>query len=326
MNFRSAKIAMRGTGIILILVLVVFLANLAQVDTGITFATSGVDLKIDSKAWYNGVVVPAATWAMKNLVPGSDKFWNFSDIKPGDYGCNVVSIHVQNTNAWACMDFNNLQQSENGQTEPEKIVDNSSGSTTGELAAETEFFGWTETDGDGKFEPPSEKPIFGTSTKSATNVLNNKTYAIADANSGNSCQQNTTRYVGMCWCAGKLSVDLKTGKQSCDGSKMGNESQTDSWTVDVAIRAMKQGDDPKFMCKADAKDPKKDPKGNNGVGNGEDPPPPGGGNSGNDGPGTGPGNPGGSGTAPGGSGKPTFPSFQSVADQFNKIVTKSKKP
>jgi hypothetical protein len=43
-------------------------------------------------------------------------------------------------------------------------------------------------------------------------------------------------------------------------------------------------------------------KGNNGVGNGEDPPPPGIGNSGNDGPGRTPGNPGGSETSPGNGG------------------------
>jgi hypothetical protein len=41
------------------------------------------------------------------------------------------------------------------------------------------------------------------------------------------------------------------------------------------------------------------PKGNNGVGNGIDPPPPGIGNSGNDGDGKTPGNPGGNDTSPG---------------------------
>src|SRR5882672_11333343 len=60
-----------------------------------TFSNGKIDLKIDSKATYNGTNVPSATWALKDLVPGVDKFFNFSDIKPGDYGCNVISIHTE---------------------------------------------------------------------------------------------------------------------------------------------------------------------------------------------------------------------------------------
>lgn len=211
-------------------------------EPGITFATGGINLKIDSAGWYNGAMIPSATWGMKNLTPGVDKFFNFDDIKPGDYGCEVISMHV-NAPAWMCLDFKNLQQSENGENEPESHVDGTPGP---DLADATEFFGWMD-DGDGKYEPPNEKPIFGTSTQAASYVFASTTYAIADSR-GNRCELNSKRYVGMCWCAGNLTVNPATGKFSCDGTKLGNIAQTDSFSVDVSMRAQLAPEKPKFLC------------------------------------------------------------------------------
>lgn len=258
---------------------------------GTTFSNDKLDLKIDSKAWYNGVLVPSATWSLKDLTPGTDKFFNFSDVKPGDFGCNVISIHAQKSDAYACLDFTNLKSAENGVNEPESAVD-PNGSASGELASGTEMFGWID-NGNGVYNPPSEKPIFGTSINDAADVLNDTTYVIGDSKHGSSCKQGSTKYVGICWCAGKLTVNPVTGKMVCDGTALGNAAQTDSFSVDVLIRATGAKDSPQFLCGS------KPPKGNNGVGNGEDPPPPGIGNAGNDGPGTGPGHPGGSDTSPG---------------------------
>jgi hypothetical protein len=231
--------------------------------TGASFTSKNLDLKIDSKAWYNGASVPSATWALKDLVPGTDKFFNFNDVKPGDFGCNVISIHAQKADAWACLDFKNLKNNDNGQNEPEALVD-ANGNASGELASGTQMFGWMD-DGDGKYEPPSEKVLF--STGSAATVMNDKTYAIGDSKTGGSCRQDTTRYVGMCWCAGNLTVNPITGKMSCDGSTLGNAAQTDSFTVDVNIRALPTSEDAKFTCSGttsgggDDKDKKDDKSG-----------------------------------------------------------------
>src|SRR3989344_534761 len=93
-----------------------------------------------------------------------------------------------------------------------------------------------------------EKPLFGTTTQSASIVLDDKTYVIGDAGNGNSCKVNQSRYVGIYWCAGNLSVNLSTNTISCDGSTLGNEAQTDSMSVDVSIRAMPSKENPKFLC------------------------------------------------------------------------------
>ena len=214
-------------------------------EPGSTFATYGVNLKIDSKGWYNGSLIPSATWALKDLVPGVDKFFQFDDIKPGDFGCEVISLHVQNTDAWMCLDFQNLSESENGVNEPESLED---GTPDPDLADGTEFFGWMD-DGDGIYEPPSEKAVFGTSTQAGSYVLASTTYAIADARGGGlACRQNTKRYVGMCWCAGDLTVNPATGNMICDATALGNEAQTDSFSVDVRLRAADARSQPSFTC------------------------------------------------------------------------------
>lgn len=210
-----------------------------------TFTTGGIDLKIDSKSWYNGQTVPSATWAMKNLTPTADKFFNYPDVKPGDFGCEVISMHVQKGEAWLCLDFKNLSSKDNSQNEPESISD-PNGATKGELADNLQFFGWID-NGDNAYKP-GERIIFGTSTKAASTVLNGRSYAVGDFKNGNSCRQNESRYVGMCWCAGVLTVNMQTGKMTCDGSKLGNIAQTDSVTLDVAIRALSSTGDPKFLC------------------------------------------------------------------------------
>jgi len=219
--------------------------------TGFTFAMgnshSKFDLKIDSQAFYNGAAVPGSTWTLKNLSPGSDKFFNFSDVKPGDRGTSRISFHV-NKDAWICLDFEKLKEQENGRNEPEMQADNSGGATSGELADGTEFFAWYD-DGDTIFEV-GEQAIFGTTTgkQAATKVFDNKTYPLADSVVGGAFTASTTRYVAITWCAGDLTVNAATAAIGCDASALGNEAQTDSFTVDVSIRAEGAKDNKKFKC------------------------------------------------------------------------------
>lgn len=243
MNLKSVT----GRAVIITLVAAaVVLAYDAQ-PGGYTFALgSSFNLRIDSTASYNGVPQPASTWALKNLVAGSDKFFNLTDVKPGDSGEATISIHV-NKDAWICLDFENLKQAENGRNEPELLADNSGATTSGELAAGTEFFAWYD-DGDNIFEI-GEKPIFGTSTQAATFTLNNKTYALADAVAGAAYPANQTAYIGLTWCAGNLSVATSSASVTCDGSALGNVAQTDSFSVDIGFRAVPKIGNPKFACK-----------------------------------------------------------------------------
>lgn len=232
---------------IALLAIVSLAAIYGREASGYTFATGDFNLKIDSKATWNGVLQPASTWALKNLVPGVDKFFNIGDVKPGDQGEATISFHV-NKDSWICLDFENLKEKENGRNEPEMLEDSSGGSSTGELADGTEFFAWHD-DGDNIFEI-GEKPIFGTSTdkQAATKVLNNKTYVLADSLSGTVYKANQTKYIGIQWCAGNMEVNVATATITCDPTTMGNEAQTDSFTVDIGFRAVPKKDNASFRC------------------------------------------------------------------------------
>ncbi len=255
----TARIAKSALIITLACALVGSGAYLKDASTGYTFSTKGIDLKIDSVSYYNGQSVPSATWSAKDLNPTVDKFFNFPDVKPGDFGCTTISLHVKNQDAWMCLDFKNFESSENVQNEAEYDYD-ANGDNDGELAKQTHLFAWLD-NGNGKYEPKSEKSLFGDGPKnSAVDLLDDKTYTIGDSGAGGSCKPNTTRYVGMCWCAGTISVDKKYGKITCDPSGMGNESQTDKFNVDMAIRALPVTDKPKYLCSEDKPHSPKKPK------------------------------------------------------------------
>ncbi|MEK7530819.1 MAG: hypothetical protein AAB573_03040 [Patescibacteria group bacterium] len=240
-----ATIGLRLTLLVGVLGVSLLAGELRPISVQSTFATNGVNLRIDSKGWYNGAAIPSATWALKDLTPGVDKFFNFNDIKPGDYGREVISMHVKNTSSWLCLDFTNLTNDENVQIEPEWDYDDD-GDDAGELTDGMEFFGWRD-DGDGVFEV-GEKPLFGTSTQSASIVLDDTSYVVGDSGGGGACGVNETRYVGLYWCAGNLFVHVPSASITCDGSTLGNDAQTDQMSVDVSIRALPSKDNPKFMC------------------------------------------------------------------------------
>jgi len=225
---------------------VVFAAAYARGgENGTTFATGGLDLRIDSTAFYNGNPSPSSTWDPKNLIPESDHFFDISDIKPGDWGKTIISLHLKKSGAWACLDFSNLMSDENGMNEPESETDDSGGAE-GELADGMEFFAWFD-DGDNVFET-GEEPLFGTTTQSALDVLDDTTYALSEYGDGSAWREGSTHHVGIAWCAGDISVDLVGGALSCDGSALGNAVQTDSMSIDVTLRVAPSLQDPKFVC------------------------------------------------------------------------------
>src|SRR3989344_3164414 len=101
-----------------------------ETSTGNTFAAGELDLKIDNSSYgfdWNrpgeqnptGVWGPneANSWGLSNLT--GQLFFDFHDLKPGDYGEDTISIHVDDNDAWACMALALAGTPENGQNEPE---------------------------------------------------------------------------------------------------------------------------------------------------------------------------------------------------------------
>ncbi len=223
----------------------------SETSTGNTFTAGSIDLKIDSNATYNDEAYPDGSWELKDLL--QEKFFTFDDIKPGDKGENTISMHVVNNDAWACLTVNNLHNDGNGLTDPESEVDTTDGLDQGELAQNLNFFAWSD-DGDNIWES-GEPPLFSNTFGPASDVLNGRTYALADSTTGTGpilggplTDPTKTRYIGVEWCAGTMSVDLDANTVSCDGSGMGNVTQSDSLTADVSFYVEQARNNPNFSC------------------------------------------------------------------------------
>ncbi len=157
-----------------------------ETSTGNVFAAGALDLKVDSTAHYNHMVcvprvdtagynwqpepgafpngVPAdhypqpgtqceGTWAETDLGP-SMKFFNLSDIKPGDEGENTISLHVYDNDAWGRFVISGVTDLDNTCTEPESEVgaeepecpapSDTPATTPGELAENIQFYAWVD--------------------------------------------------------------------------------------------------------------------------------------------------------------------------------------
>lgn len=209
-----------------------------------------IDLKIGYQGYYNKEVdgAPnAGNWFFRDLT--HEKFFNFSDIKPGDYGEGTVGLKVLNNDAWACVTISNLHNSENILTDPEmKAGDTTVGPDGGELAQYLNVTAWLD-DGDNIWEygePLLFKNIYGP----VSDVFNKKTYALADATTGfGPMKANVAKYIAFKWCAGTMTVNQTNYTIMCDGNGMGDMAQSDSVTADISFYAEASKNNSGFICR-----------------------------------------------------------------------------
>ena len=256
-----------------------------ETSTGNTFTAGSIDLKVDSTQHYNGMIcepntgvgavpgtywwrhvgnnTPATwpvefsacdgTWALKDLVPTSDKFFNFTDVKPGDSGENTISLHVDNNTAYACADLTNIHNDDNSCTSPEAGVGAADpecsgtpgallgANSKGELGQGLDFLIWNDTNGNNIWDQGE----VGTHSKGAP--LTNQTYTLADS-TGAPIPATGNSYLGLAWCAGTFTSFGPAVAPVCDGTAMGNEAQTDSYKADIGLRVVQARNNAGFKC------------------------------------------------------------------------------
>ena len=239
-----------------------------ETSTGNTFSAGAIDLQVDSQAHYAGLYCDdgvwveevaeqstrpdligeecVGTWTMTDLGP-TNTFFNLGDLKPGDEGENTISLHVDNNDAYVCAVINNLQDNDNGLTEPEEdFGDTTGGDGEGELSGEINFFAW-EDDGDNVWED-GELPLFADPYYGpASDVLGGVTYPLYTPDTG-ALEGDTTTYVGLAWCYGDMVVDLGNETLMCDGGPVTNETQTDSMTADISFYVEQSRNNENFVC------------------------------------------------------------------------------
>ena len=90
-----------------------------ETSSGNTFAAGTLDLKVNYDCYYNkpadgdpNCPFEPNSWTETDLGP-EHKFFNFDDIKPGDFGEGTISLHVIDNDAWAKLVISNVQDLEN---------------------------------------------------------------------------------------------------------------------------------------------------------------------------------------------------------------------
>ena len=249
-------------------------------STGNTFASGIINLQVDNESYYTNdlgtlALSTTTTWSLSDLA--GKLFYNFLDVKPGDQGEDTVSLHVNNNNAWACMNIKDTATPENGVDTPEALVDTSTSTNSGELQNYLYFTFWAD-DGDNVYEK-GEK-IFKQGYASA--IFNGQNWTLADASSSawgsGPLLGDSTDYIGEAWCFGSSTANPitqdghgKTGSNgplvrgtgfTCDGSQVGNVVQSDGIKADVTFNVAQARNNNGFLC------------GDPGSGGGTTPPPP----------------------------------------------------
>ncbi|HEX9721779.1 MAG TPA: TasA family protein [Candidatus Paceibacterota bacterium] len=261
-----------------------------EVSRGNTFTAGEIDLQIDNTCYYNGnaCVLDTASgisywggnrepgnecgcnWELKDLE--NELFFDFNDLKPGDWEEDTISFHVGSNDAWVCADVTLASNADNTCTEPEDPDDLAADgiacgvgdpNLNGDLAQELNFIWWVD-DGDNVLEN-DEKLLAPAGILGDLGVGNTATVAIADT-SGNAALGDIPVpggdrfFIGKGFCYGEITprpVPAGEGQDptvdggfDCDGTLVNNASQTDSSTMDIAFRAIQSRNNDSFQCVA----------------------------------------------------------------------------
>lgn len=241
-----------------------------ETSSGNTFSAGDIDLKIDNTSYYSamdGIYNAATSWLAKDLTTG-DMFFNFLDLKPGDWGEDTISLHVGSNPAWACMEIDLTSDDDNGLTEPESEVDTTGGAGEGELDENIRFVWWGD-DGDNVLETDESESVF---FQNLLGNLDGFKVPLADS-SGEGVlgveplAADSVHYIGKAWCFGDFTLgpvaqdgfgftqavggngpDVRNSGIVCDGSELDNSTQTDSVTGDITFTATQSRHLENFRC------------------------------------------------------------------------------
>jgi predicted ribosomally synthesized peptide with SipW-like signal peptide len=182
-------------------------------------------------------------WELTDL--GPERFFDFGDIKPGDWGENTISLHVYNNDAYACMFTHNYADEEVSPiAEPEVEAGdlNVNPGELGELGQFLHFFAWWD-DGDNIWE---DGEVLITEVVDAPTFLQD-IYPLAEPD-GEPIPASHTQYLGVGWCAGELTLNESEHTWECDGSAVGNIAQTDAVSADIGFYVEQARNNEEFSC------------------------------------------------------------------------------
>lgn len=252
-------------------------AYFSDTETSVSnnFTAGALDLLIESSChyWQNDQDVGCGdgsefgNWQLSDLGEVF-KFFNFSDIKPGDYGEDTIGLRVDTNEAWVCSEITLTSSAENELTGPESEVDDDlTGPWDGELDTSLKLLVWGD-DGDNVLEVDeySQTSTLESSFESLVGDDNLYQLAVADSqanlwNQTGPVPGSQLRHIGTAWCFGEFVINpLDPGDSydpsdnpgfRCDSSNETNITQTDSLTGDIRFSVTQARNNPDFICNAE---------------------------------------------------------------------------
>lgn len=179
-------------------------------------------------------------WGEKDLAPG-DKFFNLNDVKPGDHGTNIISLHLYDNPGWACLFAHDKIDTENDLVDPEEEAGDVT-TDVGELSQNMEVVLWKDVNADKAYN--ANEPILYEGNLSP-NVIKMK---VADSSTPEPLQATTTYYIGLAWCLGDQTVDQGQGTILCNGASASNQAQTDSLSAALTLYTEQYRHNESFDC------------------------------------------------------------------------------
>src|SRR3989344_8344985 len=175
-NILNTKVLLSGAMILAAAAVVIgaTFAFFSDTETSVdnTFVAGEIDLKIDNESYAldsnildfqgtpAGVLVASlgTSWSTTDLT--TQKFFDFEDLKPGDYGEDTISIEVGSNDAWMCAAAQVTQDTDETCTDPENADDPTClAPDNGELDEDVNFAFWKD-DGDNVLEGDEVASIF----------------------------------------------------------------------------------------------------------------------------------------------------------------------
>jgi len=253
-----------------------------ETSVGNTFVAGDIDLQIDNESYAIDCTIPDGdgnppaeckgvlaassntSWQLTDLTV--EKFFDFVDLKPGDYGEDTISVHVGSNDAWVCASARITEDQDNSCTDPEQtdeLVACVNPNGNGELDEDLNFAFWVD-DGDNVFEACPEGtgecedekvfllgPLEGLGTQGQIALADTQGGVLG---AGNPIPGDTTFYIGKVWCFGELTPEPKDSHDVqgapingtpvergtgwlCDGTLVDNAAQTDSVVGDLQFYA-----------------------------------------------------------------------------------------
>jgi len=227
-----------------------------ETSTGNTFTAGTLDLKVDSECHYfqNGIDgscgegASFGNWSETDLEDGVHKFFNFDDIKPGDWGEDTISLHVIDNDAWGIFEIGSIDEDDGLRPYMEFWVWLDQGEEAG-------FQGDDPGEGDNVYDPVNEPLLISPGEVD----LGGETWNLWDGlsaaqvfNGGDNggvledgrLVGSTTYYFGLAWCFGEADPDAVALADVCDGSGVSNDAQDTSLTGDISFSVVQHRNNP----------------------------------------------------------------------------------